>query len=269
MGSEMCIRDSVSAMRSAAHRISETPSVVRMPVMYVRIVSVRMNELLVAMSMRVRFRIGHGRIARNMHMLMMLVVHVRMIVLHRFVADPLFRGIRVRPLDLDHVRTVPNLSLLADASRTLDVLVTSKELPAIAALAAAVPNLRIMIDHLASVRIGDRADEANWAAGMQLFSNLANVYCKISAFMEGSTTQPPPTESRFYAGIFSKAEEIFGSDRLVFGSNWPPCLQAGDYSTAVNIAQSYFSRRDPDRTTRIFARNAAEFYRGPRMTQWL
>jgi hypothetical protein len=45
-----------------------------------------MNELLVAMSMRVRFRIGHGRIARNMHMLMMLVVHVRMIVLHHLVA---------------------------------------------------------------------------------------------------------------------------------------------------------------------------------------
>ena len=47
-----------------------------MPVVDVRIVSVRVNELLVTMAMSVRFRIRHRRIARNVDMLMMLVVHV-------------------------------------------------------------------------------------------------------------------------------------------------------------------------------------------------
>ena len=56
-----------------------------MPVVYVRIVSVRVNELLVTMAMRVRSRIGHRWIPRSMDVLMMLVVHVRMIVFHHFV----------------------------------------------------------------------------------------------------------------------------------------------------------------------------------------
>jgi len=60
-------------------------SFVRMPVVYVRIVSVRVNELLVTMAMRVRSGIGHRRIARNMDVLMMLVVHMRMIMFHHLV----------------------------------------------------------------------------------------------------------------------------------------------------------------------------------------
>jgi len=60
-------------------------SFVRMPVVYVRIVSVRVNEILVSMEMRVRSGIGHWGVARTMDVLMMLVVHVRMIMLHHLV----------------------------------------------------------------------------------------------------------------------------------------------------------------------------------------
>ena len=56
-----------------------------MPVVYVRIVSVRVNELLVTMAMRMRSRVGHRWIARNMDVLMMLVVHMRMIMFHHLV----------------------------------------------------------------------------------------------------------------------------------------------------------------------------------------
>ena len=56
------------------------------PVMDVRIVRVRMNQRFVLVRTGVRGWIGHRRVVRPVHVLMMLVVHVRVLVRHRLVA---------------------------------------------------------------------------------------------------------------------------------------------------------------------------------------
>ena len=54
--------------------------------------------------------------------------------------------------------------------------------------------------------------------------------------------------------------ESFGTDRLLFGSDWPVCLLAGNYKEVLNIAEGYFSAYSPVEKEKIFGGNAVAFY---------
>jgi L-fuconolactonase len=185
-------------------------------------------------------------------------------LLDRFSAHPLFRGIRSRPLEFDDARLRPRLQRLAKSNLSLDVLLRPLDLPRLGLLARDLPDLRIMIDHLGHPSISGGAPDPAWLDALPVFSDLPNVYCKISALAEASQHQPAPSAVAYYAPIIAAAENVFGPDRLVFASNWPPCLQACEYSTTVRLVQDYFSAR-PEVAAKVLMRNAARFYGGPRL----
>ena len=107
--------------------------------------------------------------------------------LKRFAANPIFRGIRVSNDDfLAHVNEPDfrhGITLLADAGLSLDVNGPPELHPALARLAAEVPALRIVVDHVGGA--GDPARlTAEWRAGIRALGRQRNVYCKISALLE-------------------------------------------------------------------------------------
>jgi L-fuconolactonase len=52
----------------------------------------------------------------------------------------------------------------------------------------------------------------------------------------------------------------FGPDRLMFGSDWPVCLLAGDYPEVVGIAKDFFSRLSAAEQALIWGGTATRFY---------
>ncbi|MEO6079903.1 MAG: amidohydrolase family protein [Steroidobacteraceae bacterium] len=188
-------------------------------------------------------------------------------LLKRFTANPLYRGIRIRtarPMNFAHPRLRPHLESLAEAGCTLDVLLRGNEILRMAELAAALPGLRVMVDHLAHVQPSGKAPDPDWVARMEHFAPLPNVFCKVSRYTEQAVTQPGPVELAYYAPTFEVLWRIFGADRLAYGSNWPPCLQSGDYATTVTLAWDFFATKGPAALAKIMGRNAASFYGGPR-----
>jgi L-fuconolactonase len=188
-------------------------------------------------------------------------------LLERFAANPLFRGIRIRlarSLNFDHPRVRPNLEALAAARCTLDVAMRAEELSRLAGLASETPGLRIMLDHLGFVLITGDSPGDTWMRTMERFANLPNVYCKVSRFTEQAAAQPAPLEAAYYATVFDFALQVFGEDRLAFGSNWPPCLNSGNYATAVALARNHFGAKGERVLAKVMGRNAAAFYGGPR-----
>ena len=160
-------------------------------------------------------------------------------LLDRFARNPRFRGIRIRPgrpLDFDHPHLRPNLQAMAAMRCTLDVVMRGADLVRLAQLAAEMPGLRIMIDHLAFVKVTGSPPDPAWIANMERFSGLPSVFCKVSRFTEQAAIQPAPLEMAYYAPVFDVVWRVFGADRLAYGSNWPPCLNAGDYCATVNVA---------------------------------
>jgi L-fuconolactonase len=56
--------------------------------------------------------------------------------------------------------------------------------------------------------------------------------------------------------------EIFGPERLMFGSDWPVCTAAASYAEVVDLASSLLAQRlGPAETDMVMTTNAVETYR--------
>ena len=52
----------------------------------------------------------------------------------------------------------------------------------------------------------------------------------------------------------------FGTDRIMFGSDWPVCLVAASYEKMLGIVKDYFSAFSKEEQDQFFGLNAIAFY---------
>ena len=186
--------------------------------------------------------------------------------LKRFAANPLFRGIRVGVWDkigLDDPAVRRDLSLLADRDLALDMLTSPDRLAHIASLATALPSLRIVIDHCANVRIDGQAPPSLWLAGLRACAPHRNVFMKVSGLVEGTGRNDESARASvdFYRPTLDAIWESFGTDRVIFGSNWPVSSRFGSYETVFRIVDEYFTAKGVAAREKYFAKNAARAYK--------
>ncbi|MFD4958295.1 amidohydrolase family protein [Microbacterium sp. NPDC058389] len=112
---------------------------------------------------------------------------------------------------------------VASAGLTFDACVRAPQLPDVVALADAVPDLTIVLDHLGKPAVGS-ADAAAPAAGTPWASALAalaerpNVVCKLSGLPAESQGDWSAAQLRPF---LDTALDAFGPERLLFGGDWP------------------------------------------------
>jgi L-fuconolactonase len=126
-------------------------------------------------------------------------------------------GIRCPPADqsdpdaLTDPAFVRGVRAAADAGLAIDLLLRPPALIGAARLATAVPNARLVLDHL-----GNPSEiTTDWSTGMKALADCPNVTVKLS----GTAHLPPDT----LAELIAVTLDLFGSDRLMFGSDWPVC----------------------------------------------
>lgn len=188
-------------------------------------------------------------------------------LLDRFRANPLYRGVRIRPekpLDFSASQVRRNLRRMAETGLVVELQAQdARQLDQCHRVAEAWGGIRFVLDHLAHPRVGGGVDSA-WRKGLEQIGTQPNVVCKVSRLTEAAKIQPAPVELDYYREHLDVAWEAFGASRLVFGSNWPPCLKAGDYCATVTLVRDYFSAKGGGVLERVMARNAAAVYGGPR-----
>jgi L-fuconolactonase len=54
--------------------------------------------------------------------------------------------------------------------------------------------------------------------------------------------------------------EAFGTDRLLYGSDWPVCLVAGNYSKVKELITDFISKLSTNEYRNIMGANAIKFY---------
>ncbi len=187
--------------------------------------------------------------------------------LARFAKNPMFRGIRAGtwegPLKPDDAPTIASLRLLSDQNLSLDVNVGTGGLASIAAIATALPDLRIVINHCANVRIDGQAPPAAWLAGLSACAAHRNVFMKGSGLVEGTgrTNGDAPADTAFYKPVLDAIWERFGEDRVIFGSNWPVSLRFARYETVLGIVRGYVESKGASATMAYLSGNAKRVYR--------
>jgi L-fuconolactonase len=117
-----------------------------------------------------------------------------------------------------------SLGLLAKAGLPFDVPdAYPRHLAATAQLAANLPELIVVIDHLAKPPLADREAYVHWERQLRGCAASANTVAKLS----GLRIPGAPYDAAALRPVFETALELFGADRLMYGGDWPMSVPAG------------------------------------------
>jgi predicted TIM-barrel fold metal-dependent hydrolase len=186
--------------------------------------------------------------------------------LKRFAANPVFRGIRVGSTSLAQGLGKPEymagLKLLSDRGLSLDINGGGALLESVDRLAMALPELRIVIDHVGGAGDAAKISDA-WKQGIKAAARHQEVYCKVSALAEQAKSEPgqAPRETAYYLPVLDHVWHAFGEDRLLFGSNWPVSDRGAPFETVYRIVKEYFAGKGAGAEGKYFGGNSRRVYR--------
>lgn len=209
-------------------------------------------------------------------------------------ASPLVRGIRLvtawhpdkgvkRFIDTDGVLSSPEFlrgfAAIAERGLTFDVYVYSDQLRQVSKLAQEYPETTIILDHFATPvgylgPMGKNTGRAEreridlmvrWRDDLADVASHPNVVAKQSghAFpMLGlrDTTITREQLAERTAPLINHTAEVFGEDRLVFGSNYPMDKAVTDYGTLVGALVDVLAPRGNALLAKTFRDNAKRVY---------
>jgi L-fuconolactonase len=188
--------------------------------------------------------------------------------LEQFHKNPLFRGIRCGNLwnrdlatQLSDPKFIGGLRLVAQADLAMDTANPSPALLAtIVRLTDQVPGLRIVIDHLPIDTPQNQDDRTQLESSLRELARRPQVYIKVSNVLrrvEGHV----PADSAHYRRPLDQLWNLFGADRLIYGSNWPVSEAVAPYPVALKVVCEYFGSRGQEAAEKYFWRNATRAYR--------
>ena len=152
------------------------------------------------------------------------------------------------------------LTAVQQAGLAYDLLTRPRELPAALTTVARFPNLRFVIDHISKPEIGTGEIE-HWQSLMQSFAEQRHVYCKLSGMVtEADWDNWVAADLKPYVDTVI---EVFGSDRLLFGSDWPVSLLAASYVQVKQALLANIAHLDATAQAKIMGGNALQIYRLP------
>jgi L-fuconolactonase len=192
--------------------------------------------------------------------------------LARFAADKRFVGIRgylsgpAEGITLSPEQ-LASLNDLASRGMTLDIISRGDKNPKdqVLALCTAVPNLRIIIDHLGGAK-GPPPVDPTWELEIRRVADACpNLYMKFSSFYDmyapGDVVYPSPTDLASYKPHFDVLMSAFGPNRLIWGSNWPVITLHGTFEAQIAIAEEYLAAFGTGVRDKVMFKNALRFYR--------
>ena len=185
-------------------------------------------------------------------------------VLDHLLGHPKFKGVRHQvhdePDEAWIVRddVLRGLRELAKRDIPYDLLLRPPHLKYVPRVVDRLPNLPLVVDHIAKPEIADGTID-EWARDMEQIAAIPHIYCKVSGMItEADWESWTPADLRPYGEV---VVEQFGYDRLMFGSDWPVCLLAGTYRQVWDSAHTTVGPLSDEEHAKVFGRNAATFYK--------
>lgn len=177
---------------------------------------------------------------------------------------PRFKGVRHPVQDepddgwLVREGVLAGLAELARRRIPYDLLLYPRHLPLVPRLLDRVPDLRVVIDHLAKPPIASGCLEG-WAQDIAVAARIPHVWAKLSGLI--TEAAQGTWKSADLQPYVLHALECFGVDRLMFGSDWPVCLQAGTWKEVLAAFTQSLGAQPVGLREKLLGLNACEFYR--------
>jgi L-fuconolactonase len=145
------------------------------------------------------------------------------------------------------------LATVAAAGLVNELVVRAPQLPSVARAAAALPDSTFVLDHLGKPAIA-AGELEQWRELIRPVAACPNVVAKLSGLVaEADWATWTPADLKPYVDT---AVELFGTERLMFGSDWPVLEVAATYSQVKDAMAEALGGLDPD----VFAGTAVRTY---------
>jgi L-fuconolactonase len=153
---------------------------------------------------------------------------------------------------------INGLQELVRRNLTFDFLAKPPNLPYIPKIMDQVPDLRAVVDHIAKPLIADHVVEP-WLTDMRKVASIEGIHCKISGMVTEADHQNWTADD--LRPYIHHVLGLFGTDRLMFGTDWPVSTLAAEYKTVTDTAREILSSLSATATADVFGGTATRFYR--------
>lgn len=138
-----------------------------------------------------------------------------------------------------------------------DILIFPDQLQYVSAFVGGFPDQKFVIDHLAKPYIKDKKID-EWAKDIRSAAKHQNLYCKVSGMVTEADWKNWKTDD--FTPYLDVVFEAFGTERLMFGSDWPVCQVAADYGAMKDIMEQYTAKLSANEQASFWGGNATRFY---------
>ena len=176
--------------------------------------------------------------------------------------NPKFKGVRHQIEDEPNRQWIlrpeilRGLKYVEESGVCFDALLKMDQLYQLETLVEKCPNLPIVIDHCAKPDIANNGFDV-WAPYIAAAAKLP-VLCKLSGLLTEASENWTVEEVQPYADYVL---EVFGTDRVMFGSDWPVSYLVSEYVNTVETSKKLISGLSAEDQDKILDKNAREFYR--------
>lgn len=185
--------------------------------------------------------------------------------LAHYMDNPYWKSFRPMLQDLEpddwilKPRVLDNLGHAAAQGARFEVLTKPQQLPHAIEAIRQTPGLKAVINHISKPDIANKVMEP-WASQIAELRDFPDVYCKLSGMVTEAEadTWTPSDLAPYVAHVL----DVFGLDRVMFGSDWPVALlAASSYGDVLNTLRTIVGPSlDADAHRNLFHDNGARFY---------
>jgi len=182
----------------------------------------------------------------------------------RLLREPPVRIVGIRrsfefedPRLLASKRAISGISALGDRGLPFDLLVPAGGLEAAERLVKACQGVQFVLDHVGNPAISD-GDFGSWQDQLTRLAYLPNVACKLSGL--GVLADPARWTLGDVEPYLTHAVDVFGWERVMYGSDWPVVLLAGGMTKWFREVSAFATGVAPAYRAKMFAENAIRVY---------
>ena len=146
---------------------------------------------------------------------------------------------------------------LEDSGLAFDALVKPGHLRNLHQRLLRHPNLRVVVDHAGKPDIANNKLD-DWADDLAAIAAETASCVKLSGLLTEAGSRTSQSDLQPY---IDHVFDVFGAERIIWGSDWPVLSLAGNYETWFSLARDLTERHGSKAQRRIFGENAREFYR--------
>ncbi|MDG1285113.1 MAG: amidohydrolase family protein [Flavobacteriaceae bacterium] len=182
--------------------------------------------------------------------------------LKHYTTNTLFKGVRhivqsekddfLLRKDVQH-----GIGLLSKYNLTFDILVFPKQLPAAVQMVKKFPKQTFILDHIAKPNISEPMTEL-WKTNITALSKFENVHCKLSGMV--TETKGFCFKKEDFTPFIDHIFSCFDANRILFGSDWPVCLLAADYTKVITLISEYLNAYSANIKSQVLGLNAIKIY---------